>query len=219
MVIKKEIDTKIWINVHNFEDWINADFILTNLEERGKKHYVDASAFHNYSNSPASHMKDLYQKHPDTKIVFTEHSEWGVFGMYNLQQYFWNWSSSYMYWVTMTTAQLDEHNQSPYNNVDDLSPTLLIEQKDDPSKWYVTAEYYLLSHFSKFIRPGAVRIACDKGSVDRIIFVGFINPNSTIVLVAVNQTQMTQSFTLKFKDQCLTTALQKKCIGTYVWKN
>jgi len=215
---KKELDTKIWINDHNFEDWVNADYILSNLERMEKKHYVDATAFHNYSDSPPSHMTDLYLKHPQSDIVFTEHSEWGVSGMYNLQQYFWNWSRSYMYWVTMTTSKLDEHNQSPYNNLDELSPTLLIEKVDNPSRWYITPEYFLLSQFSKFIQPGSVRIACDRGSIDSITFVAFKNPDGSVLLIAVNQTYKNQSFVVKYEGRYFQTMLPQKCVGTYRWK-
>jgi O-glycosyl hydrolase len=214
---KKELETKIWINDHNFEDWVHADYILTNLDQMGKKHYVDATAFHNYSNSPASHMQDLHQKHPNTNIVFTEHSEWGVSGMYTIQQYFWNWSQSYMYWVTMTTAQLDEHNQGPYNNLEMLSPTLLIEASENPANWYKTPEYYLIGQFSKFIKPGAYRIKCDRGSAEHVTFVAFKNSDGSLILVAVNQTEEEQSFIVKCKGNYFQAILPYKSVGTYIW--
>ena len=100
----------------------NADKVLSGLEDSGKKHCVDGTAFHNYSRSPASNMTKLHQKHPEKEILVTEHAEWGVSGMHNIQQYFRNWSRSYVYWVTMSTTRLDEHNQGPYNRLGELSP-------------------------------------------------------------------------------------------------
>ena len=216
---KRELNTRIWINDHNFEDWIKADYILTSLEKMGKKHYVDATAFHNYSDTSASVMTKLHQKHPGVDIQFTEHSEWGVAGMYNIQQYFWNWSRSYMYWVAMTTKKLDEHNQGPYNQIGELSPTLLIEKYDELSKWFVTPEYYLISQFSKFIRPGAYRIDCDPGSVSEVTFVAFRNPDETIVLIGVNQTNLEQKFNIQFRDQLFFTNLPAKSVGTFQWSD
>ena len=49
---KRELLTRLWINDHNFEDWCNADTTLTRLGDSGRKHYVDATAFHNYSAAP-----------------------------------------------------------------------------------------------------------------------------------------------------------------------
>ncbi|MAG20703.1 MAG: glycosyl hydrolase [Candidatus Marinimicrobia bacterium] len=215
---KDELQTKIWINDHNFEDWVNADYILTALEKMGKKHYVDATAFHNYTPFPASNMSKLHQKHPHTDIQLTEHSEWGVAGMRNIQQYFQNWSRSYMYWVTMTTKKLDEHNQGPYNRLGELSPTLLIEKNSFSPEWYVTPEYYLISQFSKFIRPGAIRINCDKGSDANVTFVAFKNLDNSIVLVGVNQTKKSRTFTVKYNEKMFSASLAAKCMGTYRWQ-
>ncbi len=215
---KPELYTKIWLNDHNFEDWVNADFILKELKKIGKEYYVSGTAFHNYTNYPASYMSQLYNNHPDHEIIFTEHSEWGISGMYNIQKYFWNWSRSYMYWVTMTTYDLDEYNQGPYNTLSELSPTLLIENPDEPDKFYVTPEYYLLSHFSKFVRPGAYRISCDKGNIEEASFVAFRNCDGTIVLIGANQTNSLKNFTLEYQNKSSNSSIPPNSIGTYIWK-
>ena len=214
---KAEIQTKIWINDHNFEDWVNADYILSTLQKSGNEHFVDAVAFHNYTDEPVDNLTRLHEHHPQTDIQLTEHSEWGVAGMFNIQQYFRNWSRSYMYWVTMTTLQPNEYNQGPYNRIGELSPTLLIENPDQPAKWTVTPEYYLISQFSRFVRPGALRIACDPGSTDQVTFVGFKNPDHTIVVVGVNQTEQPQSFSFQFRGQRLPAEIPAKTVGTFVW--
>ena len=216
---KAEIRTKLWINDHNFEDWVNADYILSSLEKSGQKNYVDAVAFHNYTDEPVENMTRLHERHPQIDIQLTEHSEWGVAGMFNIQQYFINWSRSYMYWVTMTTRQLDEHNQGPYNRIDELSPTLLIENPDHSDEWIITPEYYLLSQFSKFVQPGARRIACDPGTFDRVTFVAFKNPDGKIVVIAVNQTHHDQTFSLQFHKNEVSTILPAKTVGTFLWQD
>jgi O-glycosyl hydrolase len=216
---KRDLDTQIWINDHNFEFWKNADSVLQHLERLRKKHYVDAAAFHNYSDAPAMFMTSLHERHPEVDIQFTEHSEWGVSGMFNIQSYFRNWSRSYMYWVAMTTSKLDEHNQSPYNRIGELSPTLLIEKEDGSPDWYVTPEYYLLSQFARFIRPGARRIRCEEGSVDKVSFVAFRNIDGRVVVITVNQTDYGQKFTLSCRQKFVTDTIPAKTIGTYIWQD
>ncbi|MDP6879193.1 MAG: glycoside hydrolase family 30 beta sandwich domain-containing protein, partial [Candidatus Marinimicrobia bacterium] len=215
---KSELHTKIWINDHNFEDWVNADFILNQLKKNGKQDYVSGTAFHNYTDYPATYMSELYNNHPEHEIIFTEHSEWGISGMYNIQSYFWNWSRSYMYWVTMTTYDLDEHNQGPYSNLTELSPTLLIESPNKSDEWYTTPEFYLLGHFSKFIRPGAYRIDCDKGNSKALSFVAFRNSDGGIVLIATNQTEESKHFTFLFNNKSSATSIPPKSIASYLWE-
>ena len=165
----------------------------------------------------ATLMGLLHDRHPETDIQFTEHSEWGVAGMAAIQSYFLNWSRSYVYWVTMTTKQLDEHNQSPYNRIGELSPTLLIEREPGGPEWYVTPEYYLLGQFSKFIRAGARRIACPQGSPEKLTFVAFRNPEGSVVVVAVNQTAGSQPVTLQFREQTVSASIPAKTVATFVW--
>ena len=58
---------------------------------------------------------------------------------------------------------------------------------DGPTGAYSLSEdYYYWSHFSKFVEPGAVRIASTDLNNGSIETVAFRNPNGSIVLVAVN---------------------------------
>jgi O-glycosyl hydrolase len=119
----------------------------------------------------------------------------------------------------MTTIKLDEHNQGPYNNIPELSPTLFIERGIDTSKMDVTPEFYLLSQFSKFIRQGAVRIECNRGSEKKITSVVFRNCDSSVVQVLVNQTNSEQKFTTVVRSHCFAGVLPAGTVGTYKWKN
>jgi len=216
---KRELNTEIWINDHNFEFWEKADRVLHELAQKGQKHVVKAVAFHNYSNVPVTAMTRLHELHPETDIQFTEHSEWGVSGMHNIQSYFMNWSRSYVYWVAMTTQKLDEHNQSPYNRIGELSPTLLVEKEDGSPDWYVTPEYYLLAQFAKFVRPGARRIYCDPGSIDQVSFVAFRNFDGYVAVVAVNQSNTTREFGLSCRGKFVNSKLPAKTVATLVWQD
>lgn len=216
---KQRIDTRIWINDHNMDNWENPRQVLNDLKSMGMLEIIDGVAFHHYEPrvSPES-MTRLHDLFPDKDMHLTEHSEWGVSGMYNIQDYFLNWSRSYMYWVPMTTIKTDEYNQGPYNTLLELSPPLFIERGVEASDMYVTPEFYLISQFSKFIRPGAMRIACDKGTVKTLTSVVFRNTDNTMVQVLVNQTDKEQDFVTWLGDRSFESALPPKTVGTYVWK-
>jgi len=216
---KRKINTRIWINDHNMNYWTNANKVLNDLQSAGKKNVVDGVAFHHYNPlASPKNMSKLHDLHPGTDIHLTEHAEWGVSGMYTIQEYFMNWSRSYVYWVPMTTIKLDEHNQGPYNSIPELSPPLFIERGTDSSDLYVTPEFYLMSQFSKFIRPGAVRIACNSGTEKTITSVVFRNTDNTMVQVLVNQTGEEQPFRTVIGDHCFEGTLAPRSVGSYIWE-
>jgi glucosylceramidase len=55
--------------------------------------------------------------------------------------------------------------------------------------------YYYLGHFSKFIRPGAKRIACSSVS-DDLTATAFKNPDGKIAVVVLNRTDRAADFKL-----------------------
>ncbi|MFN8254465.1 MAG: glycoside hydrolase family 30 beta sandwich domain-containing protein [Bacteroidales bacterium] len=216
---KRRINTRIWINDHNMDNWENPKWILTDLKSKGLLDIIDGVAFHHYEprTSPESTTK-LHNLFPDKDMHLTEHSEWGVSGMYNIQNYFLNWSRSYIYWVPMTTIKTDECNQGPYNTMQELSPPLFIERGVQTSDIYVTPEYYLLSQFSKFVRPGAIRVECNKGSVKNLTSVVFRNKDNTMIQILVNQTSKEQKFVTWFGNRCFESLIPPKSVGTCKWK-
>jgi glucosylceramidase len=215
---KPVLSTAIWIHDHNFGGWENADHILKQLKQRGLSHIVEATAFHSYDNRPPEIMSKLRARHPDKEIVFSEHSEWGSSGMYHLQRYFWNWSTTYTYWVTMSTQSPAEHNQGPYNTIDMLGPTMLIKTDGDNPDWYRTPEYYLIGQFSKFIKRRGRRIGCEQGSPATCTAVAFQNPDREIVAVLVNQTITSQSCRLHFRSKAAVVNVPAKTVATLRWR-
>ncbi|MBN1350794.1 glycosyl hydrolase [candidate division KSB1 bacterium] len=212
------LPVKVWINDHNFEYWVNADSVLMKLKSAGKGTCVDAVAFHNYSDAPVENMSRLKQRHPDTDVLISEHSEFGVRGMAAIQDYFRQGATAYTYWVTMSTQTTDEHNQGPWNHLGELSPTMLIKRDGDNPDWYRTPEYFLIGQFSKFIRRGARRITCETGNRETLTAVAFQNPDRSIVVVLVNQTEFEQNFRLLFRGQQVCASLPAKSVATCLWQ-
>jgi len=214
----KNIKTEVWINDHNMNHWKNANNVLKSLDKEGEKEIVDAVAFHNYNPAASiTNMSKLHELHPKIDIHLTEHSEWGVKGMHDIQQYFINWSKSYSYWVSYTTKDLGEHNQGPYNKLNSLSPTLFIEKEDDSPEYYVTPEYYLITQFSRYIRPGARRIECTVGVEKNLTSVAFRNEDGSFVQVLVNQTNHIQRFITNLNGRFFKHYIPAKTVGTYVF--
>jgi|GEM_PF-449508 len=214
------LNVKLWTLDHNFDYWNEANQQLTSLKSMGKGNYVDATAFHHYSGS-SDQMGQLHTAHPDKNVVFTEGSIWGVSGdksMEGLVRHFRNWATGYMSWVTMTTQTLNEANQGPYNGLGAFDPTLIVKNDGANANWYKTPEFYLLSQFSKFIKPGAQRIDSTAGNTSSVTNVAFLNPDNTIVLVVVNSTASPQPVDIISEGHQISASVPAKSLATYRWK-
>jgi O-glycosyl hydrolase len=77
--------------------------------------------------------------------------------------------------------------------------------------------YYELGHFTKFVRPGARRVATtDAGDITTA---GFVNRDGSTVLVVHNRAATAASFTVNVDGtQSFPASLPADGIATYVWK-
>ena len=58
-----------------------------------------------------------------------------------------------------------------------------------------TNSYYYIGHFSKFVRPGARRIACSP-SRSQLLSTAFVNPDGKVSVVVMNKTDQKVSYQL-----------------------
>jgi len=83
------------------------------------------------------------------------------------------------------------------------------------------AEYYALGHLSRFVQPGAVRIASTSfgttGWNGEIMDVAFVNPDGSTVLVAHNENDSAQSFSVSENGQSFGYPLPGDSLATFVW--
>ena len=83
------------------------------------------------------------------------------------------------------------------------------------------AEFYALGHLSRFVQPGAVRIASTSfgttGWNGQIMDVAFVNPGGSTVLVAHNENDNPQSFSVSENGQSFNYGLPGDSLATFVW--
>lgn len=82
-------------------------------------------------------------------------------------------------------------------------------------KLIYTNIYYYLGHFAKFVRPGAQRIAT-ASSRDVLQTTAFRNPDGSVAVVVMNQTDKELPFQLWIKGQAAATTSPAHSIATYV---
>ncbi|MEO0526258.1 MAG: glycoside hydrolase family 30 beta sandwich domain-containing protein, partial [Bacteroidota bacterium] len=85
----------------------------------------------------------------------------------------------------------------------------------DPEKdeVYFTPIYYTLTHFSKYIRPGAVRIGFTN-SDDSLMTTAAQNPDGSIAVIVFNEGNDAKSLTLSLGERSTNIRINAKAIQT-----
>jgi glucosylceramidase len=75
--------------------------------------------------------------------------------------------------------------------------------------------YYALAHFSKFVRPGSMRVGSSE--LEQLSTAAFLTPEGKVVLVADNTGNFPKTFQIVYHGQSLTTTVPSESVATYVW--
>ncbi|XVJ64981.1 MAG: glycoside hydrolase family 30 protein [Lacibacter sp.] len=94
------------------------------------------------------------------------------------------------------------------------APVIVDEEKDEV---YFTPLYYTMAHFSKFIRPGAVRIGFDNPDSTMMVTAAQ-NTDGSVIVVVFNPTETEKSFSISLKEHSVKATISAKAIQTIVIK-
>lgn len=94
------------------------------------------------------------------------------------------------------------------------SPIMLNKENNDYIK---NLSFYYIGHFSKFIKPGAQRIAHSRYTSD-IEVVAFKNPDSSISIILLNRNNFNKEYNLVYKDLVIHDNLDSHAIVSYLIK-
>jgi glucosylceramidase len=95
-----------------------------------------------------------------------------------------------------------------------VAPVIVDPEKDEI---YFTPIYYTLSHFSRFITPGATKIGLTL-SDDAIIATAVENPDGSIVVVAFNEGKEAKTIDLKLNEKSTKLLINGQAIQTIIIK-
>lgn len=151
-------------------------------------------------------------KRPMPVRGFDDGDRWGRMIMADIQ----NWTSGWIYW----NAILDEKGgpwlvSVKHEDPDDNSqhPAVIIDSRTKQVEY--TGLYWYLAHFSRYVRPGAVRIGSSGGTGD-LHFVAFRDGAST-VLEVINSSPKEQRFTIRDGNRAVAAVQPARSIATYTW--
>jgi glucosylceramidase len=92
---------------------------------------------------------------------------------------------------------------------------VIVDDKND--EVYFTPLYYTMAHFSKFMRPGAVKIGCTINTNDLMV-TAVKNPDESIAVAIFNPTDEEKVLEINLNNQNYTISINAKALQTVVIK-
>jgi glucosylceramidase len=234
LFVKEGVKTKIQLS--EAPDRKEAKNYETVLNDPAARRYVASLPYHGYDFKHFEVIADLHKKYPDLPLWMTEVCwayEAGAPKNVPLPRYDWEdgdfWgnqifsdleagAAAWIYWNTI----LDEKggpwatsaiHENPDPNVQ--HPVVIINRQT--KKVTYTGLYYYLAHFSKFVRPGAVRIRTS-GEVKGVRCVAFKTPEGGFVAELINSSKTDTEAGLESGGRGLNLKLPALSITTLQWK-
>ena len=93
-----------------------------------------------------------------------------------------------------------------------IAPVIVDPDKDEV---YFTPLYYTMAHFSKFIRPGAVRIGVENTD-SSLMITAALNPDGSIAVVILNMNSGSKNIYLSLGDRLTELQISAQAIQTIV---
>ncbi|MET7685524.1 ricin-type beta-trefoil lectin domain protein [Streptomyces sp. NPDC005423] len=174
-------------------------------------------AWHGYGGD-VGEQTTVHDKYPTLDAFATEHSG-GTWianqqreDMNNIIDYTRNWAKS----VTKWSLAVDQ-NMGPHNGGCGTCTGLVTVHNGDGASGSVdyTVEYYTMGQLTKFVRPGAQRIASTASTA--VPNVAWRNPDGSKALIAYNDASTAKTVTIDWGGQHATYSLPGKTSATFTW--
>lgn len=95
------------------------------------------------------------------------------------------------------------------------APVIVDEEKDEV---YFTPLYYTMAHFSKFIRPGAVRIGFENPDT-ALMVTAAKNPDGSVAVIVFNPAEKQKNIAILYNGNTKNISISAKAIQTIIIKN
>jgi glucosylceramidase len=189
----QKTNVELWLGLNgdpiNNGDNVN-DRLVTVLEDPKASAFITGIAFQYDSRTQIGSAHALY---PDKKLMQSEtecnsgDNSWAdaqrLYGL--MKRYIENGAGSYFAWNMV----LDDTGMSTWK----WRQNALITVNQGTGKVTFNGEYYVLRHFSQYVKPGAKRVLTTGVWSDQI---AFVNPDGSTVIVVGNSAKQSHDFSL-----------------------
>jgi glucosylceramidase len=210
-------DIKIYIWDHNRGPLLERARGVFSDPEASK--YAYGIANHWYVSEAFENLSKVHDLYPDKHLLFSEGcQEGGVhlgswltgerYGR-NMIGDFNNWQEGWLDWNLI----LDEMGGP--NHVGNYCDAPIIADTKTQEVHY-NSSYYYIGHFSKFIKPGAVRVEVLLDGDTKLQHVAFKNEDGTIALIVMNETDDEEAINVELQGKYASYKLEAHSIVTFI---
>lgn len=202
-------------------NWDHPEYPQSVLGDPKASAYVAGTAFHCYAGDPSAQLT-VHNAYPTKDIWFTECS--GTVGSSFAGDLKWNTDKlligavrNYARGVSLWNLVLDQGSGPKNGGCSNCRALITVDNSVTPSKLTYNVEYYVLGHLAKFVKSGAYRVdtTSNPGAIETV---GFINPDGSKVLLALNDGASANSFTVQQGTLRFTYTLPAGALATFSWK-
>lgn len=170
------------------------------LDDPDAAKYVWGVGYHWYVGDHFENVGRVREAYPKVNLLLTE----GCHGPYEADRFNeWQWGELY------GRSMINDFNNGAVGWTD---WNVLLDERGGPNhltnfcfaplhgdtrtgKLSYMSSYYYIGHFSKFVRPGARRIA-SSSTLDSLLTTAFVNKDGTVAVVVMNQSEKEEPFFL-----------------------
>ena len=209
---KASIATEIWTYDHN---WDTESYPAGIMADATGGSFTEGAAFHCYAGDPSA-MTTFHTAYPQKSIYMTECSggTWQSDPFANTIDLAIESTSNWARAVVLWNMALDESMGPTNNGCPDCRGVVTVNSQSGEVTYNV--DYYSLGHFTKFVRPGATRIASTSSSAS-LNQVAFANTDGTLAFVAHNTASSSMTVQVGTGPQAMTVAVPANAAMTLVW--
>jgi glucosylceramidase len=180
--------------------------------------YVWGTAFHWYVGDHFDNVQKLHDAFPQKQLLFTEgcqeggpHTgEWGLGERYahSVINDLNRWTVGWIDWNLLLDDTGGPNHAGNY-----CSAPILVRTQS--AEILYQSSYYYLGHFSRHIRPGAIRVQCDTNNKS-LETTAFLNNDNRLAVVVLNRTAREIPFTLQYNGLSAVTGSPAHSITTFL---
>ena len=205
-------DVKLMIWDHN--RGIMYQRVETAYEDPEASKYIWGTAFHWYVGDHYDNVRLVHDAYPEKYLLYTEGGMDGSWSAAtrlakNMIMDLNNWANGWVFWNLLLNQ-----NGGP-RHVGGEHGTNCITADLNTGRLIINPPYYTFGQFSRFIKPGAKRIACTSSN-DSLIATAFVNPNGSIAVVIFNLARTDTGFQLWIEGKALKYTIPASGIITMV---
>lgn len=209
-----QIPAKIIIWDHNCDEFA---YPIEVLKDEKARPYIDGSAFHLYAGE-ISALSEVHQAFPGKNLYFTE--QWtgakGDFGgdlLWHIKNVvigsLRNWSKIALEWNLANDPGFGPHTPG---GCTECKGAMTI----DGNNYEKNVSFYIIGHIAKFVPPGSrvIKSLIPEG----LSGVALQTPDDQMVLLLLNETDVTKSFSIAINGKNAKTEILPKAVVTYIWQ-